>query len=275
MNPINIAIVHGIGITKPGYAAPLIAGITREYRRAAHKQNAGQKEAAPELNFIEIVWDDIIAANQQTLAERLKAGLPPSANQSVWAKAVQPLLAPLKKGINWLRTDFAAEFVSDIIAYGNADVYAKIHERILTRINTAAPAKGKTNLTFVAHSLGSVITSDFIYDQIRRDGEFHPHFQFSNFFTMGSPLALFALRYGPEAFASPIRVEAKDGRWINIFDRDDPFAYPLKALNNAYHQAVALDAEVDTGFFGVAHVKYWKNVQTHRLIAEQLIKNSG
>lgn len=274
MSTINIAIVHGIGITKPGYAAPLIAGITREYRRAVQK-NAGQKNAAPELNFIEIVWDDIIAANQQTLAERLKAGLPPNTHQSVWAKAVQPLLAPLKKGINWLRTEFAAEFVSDIIAYGNADVYAKIHERILSRINTAAPATGKTNLTFIAHSLGTVITSDFIYDQIRRHGVFHPHFQFCNFFTMGSPLALFALRYGPEAFASPVRVENKEGRWINIFDRDDPFAYPLKALNTAYDQAVARDAEVETGFFGVAHVKYWKNPQTHRVVAEQLIKNSG
>ena len=91
----------------------------------------------------------------------------------------------------------------------------------------------------------------------------------SNFFTMGSPLALFALRYGAELFNKPINVDGA-GRWVNILDKDDPIAYPLRELNEEYKAVVLADLEVNVGLWGIAHVQYWKNQSVHRIIAAKL-----
>ncbi len=125
----------------------------------------------------------------------------------------------------------------------------------------------------IAHSLGTVISSDFVYDQLKGTGVLHQRFLFSNFFTLGSPIALFALQYGIELFKSPIRLECKDGKWINIFDLDDPVAYPLKNLNQAYDAAVNVDYEVNTGGFGISHTRYFQNQIVQELIAQKLAQD--
>lgn len=267
---MTIVIVHGIGRAKDGYADPLIEGIRSEFVRLKGDEAAGQA-----LSFVEVVWDDLIADNQKLLVDRLRAGLKTPTKDSFWARVIKPITAPFKKGITWLRTDIAAEYINDIISYGNDEIYQRIHARVNERINGAVGDwSQKQPLSIVAHSLGSVVSSDYIYDQIKKNGEFHSEFTLTNFFTLGSPLALFALRFGAEAFASPVKVESTHGQWINILDRDDPFAYPLKPLNKAYHQAVEQDTEVHTGPFGVAHVKYWDDKTTHRVIAQKLVKDS-
>jgi hypothetical protein len=124
--------------------------------------------------------------------------------------------------------------------------------------------KGKAPLTIVAHSLGTVVSSDFVWDRTKprknRTTPFHPRLTFMNFFTLGSPLALFSLQHGgPEAFSQPIHVEHPDGRWINIRDRDDPVGMPLKSLNAEYHAAVHHDGEVDTGDYLLSHMGCFKN----------------
>lgn len=270
---MTVAIIHGIGVNKPGYAAPLIAGITREFHQALRDAGTPAPEQSP-LRFIEIVWDDIVAEQQSELSQRLHKSIGSFREAGFWARLTAPLLRPLKKGADWVRTDFAAEYISDILAYRNPDIYAKIQARITAELDRDAPREGKSPLTFVAHSLGTVITSDFIYDRSQGGKALHPGYTLRNLFTMGSPLAVFALRYGgAEAFASPVRMEDPQGRWTNIFDRDDPIAYPLKPLNAAYEHAVAEDVEVDTGLFGIAHVKYWKNRPTQRLIAAKLAQD--
>lgn len=270
-NPsLTVAVVHGIGVNTPGYAAPLIAGITREFYRSLREAGQTAPEQSP-LRFIEIVWDDIVAEQQAQLSQRLRKSIASFREPGFWARLAAPLLRPLKKGADWVRTDFAAEYVSDILAYRNPAIYARIQQRITDELDRDAPASGKSPLTFVAHSLGTVITSDFIYDRTKQDGALHSAYALHNLVTMGSPLAVFALRYGgADDFASPVQMEDPAGRWINILDRDDPIAYPLKPLNAAYDRAVEKDVEVDTGLFGIAHVKYWKNRSTQRLIAAKL-----
>lgn len=83
-------------------------------------------------------------------------------------------------------------------------------------------------------------------------------------------MALFALQYGIELFKSPIHVEDAQGHWTNIFDLDDPIAYPLKNLNDAYEKAVHLDCQVNTGGFGVSHVRYFGNRIVQETIAKKL-----
>ena len=90
---------------------------------------------------------------------------------------------------------------------------------------------------------------------------------------MGSPITLFALRWGVEAFNAPIHMDDPHGCWINILDKDDPIAYPLKEINQQYNEAVLEDKEVNVGPLGAAHVMYWKNEQVHKTIARKLAED--
>lgn len=178
------------------------------------------------------------------------------------------------KWILKLRADFAAESISDIIGCYNDLAYEKIHERLLNEINSlagiSAQAGEKQSISIIAHSVGTVISSDFVYDRQKAHGVLHERFVFGNFFTLGSSLALFALQYGVELFKYPIHVEDSSGQWINIFDLDDPIAYPLRNLNDAYEKAVRLDCQVNTGGFGVSHARYFGNRIVQETIAAKL-----
>ncbi len=59
-------------------------------------------------------------------------------------------------------------------------------------------------------------------------------------------------------FTSPISVESSTGRWVNIFDEDDPVGMPLKVLNNAYDKVVLKDVLVNSGVYGISHTNYFK-----------------
>jgi hypothetical protein len=131
-------------------------------------------------------------------------------------------------------------------------------------------------VTFIAHSLGTVISSDYVWDRTkarrrtRRRG-FHERLAFANFFTVGSPLALYSLRYGgPEAFNKPVRVEIPRGRWVNLYDRDDPVGMPLKPLNAAYRRAVWKDVHVESGPYLLAHGGYFSTPGTMAAISRKL-----
>ena len=110
------------------------------------------------------------------------------------------------------------------------------------------------HVTFISHSLGTVIASNNIFDKMdvhRKAGIncMYERFVLSNMFTVGSPIALFSMKFdGPESFNRPIEVEAANGRWVNFLDKDDPFAMPLRLLNTSYSNAVFSDQQVDSGW---------------------------
>lgn len=166
------------------------------------------------------------------------------------------------KTLYWLRTSFAAEFVCDITSYNEKGSKDLILQRIKDSIQPVINPPVVQNLTFISHSLGTVIASDFV----REEEAF-----VSNFFTMGSPLPLFSLQFGgPDIFTNPPGIKDPQGRWVNIYDKGDPIAYPLKPLNEAYNRAVLKDREVKVGMFGVSHVKYWTHRKVHSIIARKL-----
>ena len=269
---LYVIVVHGIGKAKAGYAAELIKGLKEKFSARVRKILKTNDDYADELIIKEIVWDDILAKNQEQLAAILKKGFA--------AQKIGPVRSFFKsiffffsKGMMWLRTDFAAESVSDIIGYDNDLAYDKIHERLLEEMNSLVVSNEKHSFSIIAHSLGTVIASDFVYDNQKKHGVLHEKFVFNNFFTLGSPLALFALQYGIELFKSPIRIENPTGQWINIFDLDDPIAYPLRNLNDAYERAVHLDCQVNTGGFGVSHTRYFNNQYVQETIAAKLAED--
>ncbi len=272
MPKIHAIIVHGIGKAQAGYATELIKGLKEKFSARVGKILKTNDDYADELIIKEIVWDDILSKNQDQLAVILKKGFV--------AQTIGPVRSFFKriffffsKKMMQLRTEFAAESISDIIGYYNDLAYEKIHERLLEEMNSLSVLNEKHSFSIIAHSLGTVISSDFVYDNQKKYGVLHEKFVFNNFFTLGSPLALFALQYGIELFKSPIRIESSSGQWINIFDLDDPIAYPLRNLNDAYEKAVHLDCQVNTGGFGISHTRYFNNKHVQETISAKLAED--
>jgi hypothetical protein len=65
-------------------------------------------------------------------------------------------------------------------------------------------------------------------------------------------------------------METERGRWINLFDRDDPVGMPLRPLNPAYRKAVFRDVDVQAGLYLVSHLRYFTHSKVLELIAHKL-----
>ncbi len=60
-------------------------------------------------------------------------------------------------------------------------------------------------------------------------------------------------------------------RWLNIWDKDDPIAWPVEALMDTPRgKQYAEDAYVDVSdFVGKAHDRYWRSRKVHEITAER------
>jgi hypothetical protein len=114
----------------------------------------------------------------------------------------------------------------------------------------------------VAHSLGSVIASNYVWDAQRDRPAARATYEGATAFergatlaglaTCGSPIALFTLALGEVVsieFPAPglppaLRAAA---RWVNFFDADDALAYPLRPLSPSYAAAVSADRAINVG----------------------------
>lgn len=193
------------------------------------------------------------------------------------------------------------DFVADALAYQptshDRKLYDDVHAEFAKTLNHLAERTGdQAPLCIIAHSLGTIITSNFIYDlqkpelmaeKVKRiagntalgQGE-----TLTLLYTLGSPLALWSLRY--REFGKPITAPSPSlakhypnltGEWINFYDRDDVIAFPLQSLNQAYAQAVTRDAEVNVGgvtssWNPLSHMHYWTDRDVVGPISESLIR---
>ncbi|MBI4597655.1 MAG: hypothetical protein HY737_04540 [Candidatus Omnitrophica bacterium] len=213
-----ILFVHGMG-TKP-YTLPAAfqRGITEAFARGVRE--AGHRAPPAEaLAWREAPWADVVQPDQNALKRRLD--------------------------VRGKLREFMVSSLGDVVAYAKLpyppDKYGQIQRRFAEAMRAiaeeaAARATTPTRLTIISHSLGSVIASDGVYE-LQQSGQFPTQLALVNFFTMGSPIALFGLRYGLEHFTKPIRPKI----WVNFFYPEDLVGYPLKPLNAAYHQAVDED----------------------------------
>jgi hypothetical protein len=281
MAQVGVVLVHGIGTQAPSWADDLARELSA--RTVAELEGVLAGEPRPEPRHVlaieSVWWADILQEPQRELRRILEAAeTSQDADGRWWIRLWRPLYEFLRRK----ERGFVAEFIGDVIAYRKDAAYDAVHQRLteaLTRLTErlSPPAQGpKAPVTFVAHSLGTVITSNHIWDErraraARREEGFHERLILANVFTLGSPLALFSLQYGSaEAFRHPIAVETRHGRWINLYDPDDPIAMPLKPLNAAYREAVFRDVRVQSGAYLVAHTRYFRHRPTLALIARKL-----
>lgn len=283
MTKLAVALVHGIGAQTYHWADGLIDRLQERVREEIGQLLHGTQplpEPSEMLALVQVHWADVLEDRQRQLQLILAGGPRAVQAQVPWWHALVHPIRYARSHLRQAQATFIAEFVGDIIGYLDAPTRLAVHATVseaLGRLETRmAPATGKWPLTMIAHSLGSVIASNYVWDatKVRRQAGrpgFHEAWQLENLFTVGSPLALFALQYGgAEMFSSPIAVEGARGRWVNIYDNDDPIAMPLKSLNAAYGRAVARDAEVNAGAYLFAHGGYFTEPHTLRIISQKL-----
>jgi hypothetical protein len=242
------------------------------FKKALQHMGQGDREGQDDaLIFREGLWADITQDGEDTLKDRM--------------------FNDPDTDVDWIKArKFFVDYLGDAISYfkGKApDVYSQ-YNAIQTRIDGLIQnLSGDTNpnqntlLTVVSHSLGTVVLSDYLYD--KRD-TLEPKYQliFSNFFTMGSPIALYANRFynhqserNPFANFKPQKVQDENGVWINLFDEDDIVGYPIRPVNSYCKKAVTADLNVSVGSFisggtPLSHTGYWEDDEVGKIIAEKL-----
>jgi hypothetical protein len=275
MQKIAVAIVHGVGRQEPGFAGPMIQALRRRFGKAV-------PEAPPDaLVFRPVYWAPVLEVEEGELWRRMKQG-----------GAMDYL---------WLRR-FMVYFAADAIAYqpmpGETSKYNAVHAVMAGALRELAAEAGATApLCVIAHSLGTVIASNYFYDlQVFHRKPLVPNEvvagmgntplewgeTLARFYTMGSPIAIWSLRYAD--FGVPVVVPSPGlprhhprlrGEWANYYDRDDVIGYPLRHLNGAYRETVAADREVSVGgllagWNPLCHEAYWTAGSVVGPVAEAL-----
>lgn len=245
-----IYAIHGVGHQDPDYSQ-----VFREDIRELLNDYSSADQTHIKIHFKEILWSDITQDIQDELGNRFETV------QGMGQRRLRGMMLNL---------------IGDALAYQDSirgrAVYQAIHQRIdqaRQAVESAIDADDTFEISFVAHSLGSVIASDYWYD--------HRHeFTLCNFFSMGSPIALWAMRAGhPDAADQPLQVERPHGVWINIYDDDDIIGWPLRVINDHYLNAVDFDYQAQIGgpisrTTPLSHRGYWTDGNAQKPIAKKL-----
>jgi len=155
-------------------------------------------------------------------------------------------------------------------------IYYQIHDKVHEGLKALRGQLGGDDkpMIVIAHSLGSVIMSNYIWD--RQQGidaakygqtAFERMESLAGFITFGSNIPLFVLAYDPvECITFPPVTLTDDlkakAKWLNFYDSDDILGWPLKELSPAFTAAVTEDKEINVGgiltsWNPLSHSEYW------------------
>jgi hypothetical protein len=270
---IAVAIVHGIGQQPPNYSADF----------AKTLKTMCELVCGQDIVVEPVYWSPVFEPLEDDLWQRVQAG-----GKLCYA------------GLR----EFMISYLGDAIAYQITETdrqgYDQVHQCFADALGRLARAAGsKAPLCVIAHSLGTVIASNYLYDlQVDPQREIisppvREHIgatplehgeTLTLFYTLGSPIALWSLRY--QQFGKPIEVPAPElaghyaglqGEWINFYSKTDVIAAPLKTLNADYARVVSADKPVWVGgllksWNPASHLDYWSGRAVLESIAQGLIR---
>lgn len=276
---IAVAIIHGVGKQDSNFAE----GIKQELiERFSSEIKDKVQNPEGQLVIEPVYWAPVLQTAEDELWKRVKQG------------GDLDFLA-----LRQLIIDFAADAIAYQPAKDERDVYDNIHEIFAVGLQRLAQNAGaNAPLAVIAHSLGSIIASNYFYD-LQKPGQ--PHVpdkvkkimgdtvlergeSFALFYTLGSPIALWSLRY--KDFGDPVQIPTPQlknhypdlkGEWLNFFDEDDIIGYPLRLLNDQYKKIVTEDIPVNVGNWlsswnPASHLGYWTDNDVTIPIAKSLAR---
>lgn len=278
---IAVAVVHGVGSQKADFAN---AFEDRLKARFAEEIDGMTSDPLHELETTGVHWGKVLSDEQDTLKGRLASS-----------------------DLDWDRArDVMIDLGGDALAYqinrqasptDPPGTYEKIHMVFAEELLRLAQRTGsEAPLAIVSHSLGSVITSNYLWDLQLVDGVAAPVLKkqggmplergktLVGLYTMGSPIAIWSLRFEdfgrPIAFPVPDRLERYrelPAEWVNMYDPDDVIGYPLKVVNDMYDANVTEDLAVNVGnvlkmWNPASHTEYWLDGGVVARVAEGLVR---
>jgi hypothetical protein len=291
--------IHGI---TPEAAPQSHAPLFRRFLERLNAALAARDKPALSENAVIVEWgwevsngaDRVLAAAERVLAARVFDAYP----------APSRLPHPVQSICDSIRLYFLRGF-ADLVYYASPDGQRALRENVFDVIGarvteiqeTSGERAPRVSLTFLTHSAGAVIGHDFLIRLFEPKG--HGFFGWGlnkarklarkqalrarRFFTLGSPLAPFILRddavvarFKDNGFldVEPLGLRPGDGlagpRWLNIWDRDDIFSYPVARLyGDGGPTATVVDRLVNLGgtFPGV-HRKYWESEEVINALAD-------
>lgn len=262
--PVAFAVIHGMGAQDETFAD--------EFLRAVRARTLARGMPDDALETVAIWWGDLFQGDEDELWTRMTA-----AHRLDW---------------EWARK-FVMSVLADAVAYrrpnpGQYDQYQAIHQRVHERLAELSARTGaQAPLVVAAHSLGSVIFSDHVWDEQRRRGPGRDALTrcetLAGLITFGSNLPLFtlgldtvqAIAFPPPGDALPLAVRAA-ARWMNYFDCDDVLGYPLRPISPSYAAMVTDDVPLRVGGLATqwnpaSHVAYWSDDAFVDRVAEQVV----
>lgn len=277
---IAVAIIHGVGSQGPDFADKAIEKLSRAFAKHLPDNN---KSVEDKLVLMPIYWADILSQRQRILWQTVEDDAHNKLNFELTRK-------------------FFLAFGGDAIAYQpgatRREVYDQIHQTVTNVFSQLASAAGpQAPLCIIAHSIGTVIIHNFLFDLTSDieantldrtiDTPLEKGETLTLFYTLGSPLAVWSLRYQdyrPITFPGsqiPTLYPKAHPKWINYYDKDDILAYPVCSLSTGHkalaRQGILRDVEINAGSFltswnPLAHTAYWTDNDVVKPVAKDLFE---
>ncbi|MBS1722439.1 MAG: hypothetical protein JSS66_05470 [Armatimonadetes bacterium] len=248
---VGVLYVHGIGAQGENFAARDIATMKRALGADAEK-----------CAFASYCWQTLIEPQEQAVIT--------SSKRLAW---------------RWLRRLFAS-YGGDALCYqprhGLESFYSRVHaglDESLKNLQQALAPDGK--LVIVAHSLGTVIVNNFIWDWQHEDSvgaaaytaETSLLTRLKVLHTQGSPLAIWALRFPDKG--TPVSL-SEDCVWRNVYCPSDIIGWPIKSINEAYAGMTSLtDHRIWVGgmltrWNPMSHLRYSSSRKVNKMLANDI-----
>ena len=152
MVKLAVAIIHGVGSQQENFADDIINELKDRFSRgiagtavASHLSRESMRE---QLECRPVLWAPVLTGKEQDLYNRTRADY----------------------SLDWTRLRrFFISLLGDGVAYqpvpGNADPYDQIHQLVANVLGELGTVAGPdAPLSVIAHSLGAVIASNFVWD---------------------------------------------------------------------------------------------------------------
>ncbi len=273
---IAVAIIHGVGDQGADFADSTISMLTEAF---AEHFTLDNKSVDDKLVFTPIYWANVVGRKQRILWNTVEDDA----------------------DLNFhLLRKFFMHFGGDGIAYqpgaSRRQVYDQIHQTVADALSYLANEAGpEAPLCIIGHSIGTVVIHNYFFDLARNvaTGSTHSIIDtalergetFSLLYTLGSPLAIWSLRYDDY---QPIDFPGNrvnnlypklNPKWTNYFDKDDIIAYPIRSLSKKHREmakrGLLQDVHVDSGSIlkswnPLSHTAYWVDDSVIKPIAKDL-----
>jgi hypothetical protein len=280
---VGVVIVHGMGDPSRGFAQPLIDGLTRLLR-----------DDAGAIAFEPCFWSDILQESEDEVWRRLQESPTPMHLGALRAWVVGTLGDP---------TGYLSGYEKQ-----GVPVMHRVHQRLADSIGALElrvrdPARAP--LVVLAHSLGGVVVTNYLWNLERAAGEvgtpvsssLHPGARdvarhcigdtpmqrletLAGLVTFGCNIPLFlppeppyeCVRFPRPSLPPQLRESA---RWLNVYDPFDILGYPLANLWDEAHGTTIDDVALEVGMPGISltpfsHTRYWTDPAFQSLVSGEL-----